>query len=90
MVRQFSLSSAIKGRIPLLQPSVYGNDSTAVGLEHDILQRALNDMDKPGDVAPPAAFRKAIDNNNSIAFVSGVQFDDPNAHFLRIVSLMLS
>ncbi|WP_432215314.1 ATP-binding protein [Vibrio splendidus] len=78
-------------RVPLKGVFGFGNppymypDSTAVGLEHDILQRALNDMGyKLGDVVtlPPSAARKAIDNNNSIAFVSGVQFDDPNAHFL--------
>ncbi|PMG98288.1 ATP-binding protein [Vibrio lentus] len=78
-------------RVPLKGVFGFGNppymypDSTAVGLEHDILQRALNDMGyKLGDVVtlPPSAARKAIDNNNSIAFVSGVQFDDPNTHFL--------
>ncbi|CAK3246394.1 two-component system, NarL family, sensor histidine kinase EvgS [Vibrio crassostreae] len=78
-------------RVPLKGVFGFGNppymypDSTAVGLEHDILQRALNDMGyKLGDVVtlPPSAARKAIDNNNSIAFVSGIQFDDPNAHFL--------
>ncbi|WP_215406706.1 ATP-binding protein [Vibrio gigantis] len=78
-------------RVPLKGVFGFGNppymypDSTAVGLEHDVLQRALNDMGyKLGDVVtlPPSAARKAIDNNNSIAFVSGVQFDDPNAHFL--------
>ncbi|WP_435249870.1 ATP-binding protein [Vibrio sp. nBUS_14] len=78
-------------RVPLNGVFGFGNppymypDSTAVGLEHDVLQRALNDMGyKLGDVVtlPPSAARKAIDNNNSIAFVSGVQFDDPNAHFL--------
>ncbi len=39
---------------------------------------------KLGDVVtlPPSAARKAIDNNNSISFVSGVQADDPDAHFL--------
>lgn len=78
-------------RVPLKGVFGFGNppymypDSTAVGLEHDIIQRAFNDMGyKLGDVVtlPPSAARKAIDNNNSIAFVSGVQFDDPNAHFL--------
>ncbi|WP_333917882.1 ATP-binding protein [Vibrio crassostreae] len=78
-------------RVPLKGVFGFGNppymypDSTAVGLEHDILQRALNDMGyKLSDVVtlPPSAARKAIDNNNSIAFVSGIQFDDPNAHFL--------
>ena len=78
-------------RVPLKGVFGFGNppymypDSTAVGLEHDIIQRALNDMGyKLGDVVtlPPSAARKAIDNNNSIAFVSGVQFDDPNTHFL--------
>ncbi|WP_373954692.1 ATP-binding protein [Vibrio pomeroyi] len=78
-------------RVPLKGVFGFGNppymypDSTAVGLEHDIIQRALNDMGyKLGDVVtlPPSAARKAIDNNNSISFVSGVQFDDPEAHFL--------
>ncbi|CAH6973501.1 Phosphorelay protein LuxU [Vibrio chagasii] len=78
-------------RVPLKGVFGFGNppymypDSTAVGLEHDIIQRALNDMGhKLGDVVtlPPSAARKAIDNNNSISFVSGVQADDPDAHFL--------
>ncbi|MFA0233655.1 transporter substrate-binding domain-containing protein [Vibrio sp. 10N.222.55.C7] len=78
-------------RVPLKGVFGFGNppyiypDSTAVGLQYDILQRALNDMGyKLGDVVtlPPSAAKKAIDNNNSIAFFSGVQFDDPNAHFL--------
>nr|WP_246091776.1 transporter substrate-binding domain-containing protein [Vibrio tasmaniensis] len=78
-------------RVPLKGVFGFGNppymypDSTAVGLEHDVIQRAFNDMGyKLGDVVtiPPSAARKAIDNNNSIAFVSGIQFDDPNAHFL--------
>ncbi|WP_394140867.1 transporter substrate-binding domain-containing protein [Vibrio chagasii] len=78
-------------RVPLKGVFGFGNppymypDSTSVGLEHDIIQRALNDMGyKLGDVVtlPPSAARKAIDNNNSIAFVSGVQADDPDAHFL--------
>ena len=39
---------------------------------------------KLGDVVtlPPSAARKAIESNNSISFVSGVQVDDPDAHFL--------
>ncbi|MFA0114139.1 transporter substrate-binding domain-containing protein [Vibrio sp. 10N.261.46.E11] len=78
-------------RVPLKGVFGFGNppymypDSTAVGLEHDIIQRALNDMGyQLGDVVtlPPSSARKAIDNNNSIAFVSGVQFDGPNVHFL--------
>ncbi len=61
-------------RVPLKGVFGFGNppymypDSTAVGLEHDILQRALNDMGyKLDDVVtlPPSAARKAIDNNNS-------------------------
>ncbi|MGI9887536.1 ATP-binding protein [Vibrio chagasii] len=85
-------------RVPLKGVFGFGNppymypDSTSVGLEHDIIQRALNDMGyKLGDVVtlPPSAARKAIDNNNSIAFVSGVQADDPDAHFLsdRVINV---
>lgn len=75
----------LKGVFGFGNPPYMYPGSTAVGLEHDIIQRALNDMGyKLGDVVtlPPSAARKAIDNNNSISFVSGVQLDDPDAHFL--------
>ncbi|KAB0301904.1 transporter substrate-binding domain-containing protein [Vibrio fortis] len=75
----------IKGVFGFGNPPYMYPDSTAVGLEHDILQRALNDMGyRLGDVVtlPPSAARKAIDNNNSISFVSGIQPADPSAHFL--------
>ena len=75
----------LKGVFGFGNPPYMYPGSTAVGLEHDIIQRALNDMGyKLGDVVtlPPSAARKAIENNNSISFVSGVQLDDPDAHFL--------
>ncbi|WP_431354908.1 transporter substrate-binding domain-containing protein, partial [Vibrio crassostreae] len=75
----------LKGVFGFGNPPYFYPDSTAVGLEHDILQRALNDMGyKLGDVVtlPPSAAKKAIDNNNSISFVSGVQPDDPSLHFV--------
>ncbi|WP_372154412.1 MULTISPECIES: ATP-binding protein [unclassified Vibrio] len=75
----------LKGVFGFGNPPYFYPDSTAVGLEHDILQRALNDMGyKLGDVVTlsPSAAKKAIDNNNSISFVSGVQPDDPSLHFV--------
>ncbi len=75
----------LKGVFGFGNPPYMYPGSTAVGLEHDIMQRAFNDMGyKLGDVVtlPPSAARKAIESNNSISFVSGVQVDDPDAHFL--------
>lgn len=75
----------LKGVFGFGNPPYMYPGSTAVGLEHDIIQRAFNDMGyKLGDVVtlPPSAARKAIESNNSISFVSGVQVDDPDAHFL--------
>ncbi|WP_210472707.1 ATP-binding protein [Vibrio crassostreae] len=75
----------LKGVFGFSNPPYMYPDSTAVGLEHEIIQRALNDMGyKLDDVVtlPPSAARKAIDSNNAIAFVSGVQFGDPDTHFL--------
>ena len=75
----------LKGVLGFGIPPYMYPDSTSVGLQHDIIQRALNDMGyKLGDVVtlPPSAAQKAIDNSNSISFVSGVQANDPDAHFL--------
>lgn len=77
--------SPVKGVFGFGNPPYMYPDSTSVGLEHDLMQRALNDMGfRLGDVVtlPRSAARQAIDNNNSISFVSGVQPDDPSLHFV--------
>ncbi|ARP40590.1 ATP-binding protein [Vibrio syngnathi] len=77
--------SPIKGVFGFGNPPYMYPDSTSVGLEHDIMQRALNDMGyQLGDVVtlPRSAARQAIDSNSSISFVSGVQLDDSSLHFV--------
>ncbi|MGR5000327.1 ATP-binding protein [Vibrio celticus] len=77
--------SPVKGVFGFGNPPYMYPDSTSVGLEHDIMQRALNDMGyRLGDVVtlPRSAARQAIDSNSSISFVSGVQLDDSSLHFV--------
>ena len=74
----------LKGVFGFGSPPYIYPDSTAVGLEHDIIQRAINDMGyRLGDVVTlaPGAAKEAI-NNSSISFVSGIRFDDSTYHFL--------
>ena len=75
----------VKGVFGFGNPPYMYPDSTSVGIEHDIMQRALNNMGyRLGDVVtlPRSAANQAIDNNSSISFVSGIQADGSSVHFL--------
>jgi len=75
----------VKGVFGFGNPPYMYPESTSVGIEHDIMQRALNNMGyRIGDVVtlPRSAANQAIDNNSSISFVSGGQTDESSVHFL--------
>ncbi|PMH76184.1 ATP-binding protein [Vibrio cyclitrophicus] len=75
----------VKGVFGFGNPPYMYPESTSVGIEHDIMQRALNNMGyRLGDVVtlPRSAANQAIDNNSSISFVSGIQADGASVHFL--------
>lgn len=74
----------MKGVFGFGNPPYMYPESTSVGIEHDIMQRALNNMGyRLGDVVtlPRSAANQAIDNNSSISFVSGIQADGSSVHF---------
>ncbi|WP_299693572.1 transporter substrate-binding domain-containing protein [uncultured Vibrio sp.] len=75
----------LKGVFGFDNPPYMYPDGSAVGLKHDILQRAFNDMGYQLDdivTLSPSSAQQAMDNNHSVTFVSGIQFDEQNTHFL--------